>query len=163
MLAVTRWVAVAVGVLVLVIGYDRLFGGTRRTREAIERLDALANWTESLRDMVASGVALPEALPASVPASAPSIRPQLASLADRLAAREPIEAALRGLADDLDDGGADLIIAALILDVRAQGPRWRRSCGTGVLDPRRAAGAAHHRRGSALNPPRACRSSWQSP
>jgi Flp pilus assembly protein TadB len=120
-LALTRWVAVAAGIVVLAAGYHRLFGGTRRTRTAIDRLDALAGWTESLRDMVASGVALPEALPASVTVVAPSIRPQLGGLAERLAAREPLETALRALADDLDDGGADLILAALILNARAQG------------------------------------------
>lgn len=119
--AVTRWVAVAIAVGFLVAGYDRLFGGTRRARVAVERLDALANWTESLRDMVASGVALPEALPASVPAAAPVLRPALVAFAERLASREPLETALRALADDLDDGGADLVIAALVLNARAQG------------------------------------------
>jgi Flp pilus assembly protein TadB len=120
-LALTHWVAVALGVVVLAASYDRVVGGTRRTRIAIDRLDALAGWTESLRDLVGSGVALPEALPASVTVAAPSIRPQLTDLAERLAAREPLESALRELADALDDGGADLIIAALILNARAQG------------------------------------------
>lgn len=120
-LALTHWVAVALGVVVLAASYDPVFGGTRRTRVAIDRLDALAGWTESLRDLVASGVALPEALPASVSVAAPSVRPQLTNLAERLTARGPLESALRELADDLDDGGADLIIAALILNARAQG------------------------------------------
>jgi Flp pilus assembly protein TadB len=120
-LAVTHWIAVAAGVGVLVVTYDRLFGGTRRMRGAQDRLDALAGWTESLRDLVASGIALPEALPAAATGAAPAIREQLNGLVERLAAREPVETALRALADDLDDGGADLIIAALILNVRAQG------------------------------------------
>jgi Flp pilus assembly protein TadB len=118
---VTRWVAVSIAVTVLVFFYDRLFGGTRRARVAVDRLDALASWTESLRDMVASGVALPEALPASVAAAAPVIRPALAGFVDRLAGREPVESALRALADEWDDGGADLVIAALVLNARAQG------------------------------------------
>jgi Flp pilus assembly protein TadB len=120
-LALTHWVAVAIGIVVLAASYDRVFGGTRRTRIAIDRLDALAGWTESLRDLVGSGVALPESLPASVTVAAPTIRPHLTDLAERLAAREPLESALRDLADALDDGGADLIIAALILNARAQG------------------------------------------
>jgi len=120
-LAVTHWVAVAVGVVVLAAGYDRVFGGTRRSRVATDRLDALAGWAESLRDLVASGVALPEAVPASVTVAAPSIRAPLTDLAERVSAREPLESALRELADTLDDGGADLIIAALLLNARAQG------------------------------------------
>jgi tight adherence protein B len=119
--AVTRWVVAAVAAAALVMGYDRLLGGGRHSRLALARLEALAAWTESLRDMIATGVALPEALAASVTAAAPVIRPQLAGLVERLLAREPLEVALRALADDLDDAGADLTVAALILNARAQG------------------------------------------
>jgi Flp pilus assembly protein TadB len=120
-LVVTRWVVAAFAIAVLVFASDRLLGGGRRNRVAIERLEALAGWTESLRDMIATGVALPEALAASVTVAAPVIRPQLAVLVERLSAREPLEAALRSLADDLDDAGADLTVAALLLNARAQG------------------------------------------
>lgn len=119
--AVTRWVVAGLAVAVLVAGYDRLLGGGRRARLAVTRLEALANWTESMRDMTATGVALPEALAASVTAASPVIRPQLAGLVDRLLAREPLEVALRALADDMDDAGVDLTVAALILNARAQG------------------------------------------
>jgi Flp pilus assembly protein TadB len=120
-LAVTRWVAVAAAMVVLVVLHDRLFGGTGRARRSITRLEALASWTESLRDMIATGVALPEALMASVDAASPVIRPHLVGLNERLAAREPVEDALRALADELDDAGADLTVAALVLNARAQG------------------------------------------
>ena len=119
--AVTRWVVAAIGAAALTLGYDRLFGGGRRSRVALQRLEALAAWTESLRDMIATGVALPEALAASVTAASPVIRGQLAGMVERLLAREPLEVALRTLADDLDDAGADLTVAALILNARAQG------------------------------------------
>lgn len=117
----TRWVAVSLAAGTLVVVYDRVFGGTRRARLAIARLEALANWTESLRDLIATGLALPEALPATVATVNPLIRPQLAVLADRLAAREPLDAALQAFADDIDDTGADLVVAALLLNSRAQG------------------------------------------
>ncbi len=118
---VTRWVAVALAACALVFVYDRVFGGTRRNRLAIARLEALAAWTESLRDLIATGLALPEALPATVGAANPLIRPQLAALAERLSAREPLEAALHAFADDVGDTGADLVVAALLLNSRAQG------------------------------------------
>ena len=120
-LALTRWVAAAAALALLVAVYDRVFGGAGRTRASLARLEALAGWTESLRDMVATGVALPEALVASVDAASPVISSQLAVLADRLAAREPLEQALRALADDFDDAGADLTVAALVVNARAQG------------------------------------------
>lgn len=120
-LAATGWIAAAAGVGLLVAAGDRLLGGGRGARLALARLDGLAIWTESLRDLIATGIALPEALPASVPACPPVLAEPLAGLVDRLAARQGIEPALRALADELADPGADVIIAALILNVRAQG------------------------------------------
>lgn len=120
-LAVTRWIAAAAGVALLVFCWDRVFGGTRRAKLATARLEALAGWTESLRDLVATGIALPEALPASVTSAAPVLHDPLGRLTERLAAREPLEASLRSLGDDLADGGADLVVAALLLNARAQG------------------------------------------
>jgi Flp pilus assembly protein TadB len=120
-LLVTRWIAAAFGIALLAFCWDRVFGGTRRAKAATLRLEALAGWTESLRDLVTTGIALPEALPASVTSAAPILQPPLQRLADRLAAREPLEASLRALGDDLDDGGADLVVAALLINVRAQG------------------------------------------
>ena len=120
-LAVTRWIAAAAGIGLLVFCWDRVFGGTRRAKLATARLEALAGWTESLRDLVATGIALPEALPASVTSAAPVLHDPLGRLTERLTAREPLEASLRALGDDLDDGGADLVVAALLLNARAQG------------------------------------------
>jgi Flp pilus assembly protein TadB len=124
-LTATRWLAVALALGVLAGCWSRLFGGGRAERAAMARLEALAAWTESLRDLTAAGIALPEALPASTAAAAPAIRAELATLAERLAAREPLPAALLALAADLDDPGADLIVAALALNARAQGRQLR--------------------------------------
>jgi Flp pilus assembly protein TadB len=120
-LVVTRWIAAAVGAAVLAGCWDTVFGGTRRAKLATARLEALAAWTESLRDLVVTGIALPEALPASVTGAAPVLQVPLHRLVERIAAREPLETALRMLGDDLHDGGADLVVAALLLNARAQG------------------------------------------
>lgn len=120
-LVATRWVAVALAVGVLAGHGRQIFGGTRTAREAITRLEALAGWTESLRDLVATGAALPEALAASLPAAAPALAVPLAGLVDRLRAREPLEAALTAFAAELGDVSADLVVAALLLNSRAQG------------------------------------------
>jgi hypothetical protein len=52
-------------------------------------------------------------------------RDPLARLVDRLHTRMPLPDALRRFADDLDDPGADLIIAALIINARLRGPGLR--------------------------------------
>ena len=46
----------------------------------------------------------------------------LSRLVDRLHTREPMPEALRKFADELNDAGADLIIAALIINSRLRGP-----------------------------------------
>lgn len=120
-LVLTRWLAVAAGAALLVARWPALFGGGRDEARAVARIEALAAWTESLRDMVATGIALPDALPASTGSASPLIRPELLSLADRVRDKEPLDAALLRLADALDDPTADHIIAALVLNTRAQG------------------------------------------
>jgi Flp pilus assembly protein TadB len=124
LLALTRWVAGAIGVALLVLTWRTLSGaaGERRT---MARLEALATWTESLRDTIAGAVGLEQAIPASLRAAAPSLRGPLAQLADRLHTRMPMTEALRTFADDLDDPGADLIVAALIINARLRGPGLR--------------------------------------
>ncbi len=120
-LALTRWIAVAVGIAILVANAPRLFGGGRSERERMARLDALATWAESLRDLVATGSALPEAVGRSIPAAPAELADPLAALSERLALREPLDTALLALADDLDDIAGDLLVAALALNARVQG------------------------------------------
>jgi Flp pilus assembly protein TadB len=88
-------------------------------------VEALASWTESLRDTIAGAVGLEQAIPASYNAAAPVLKPPLALLIDRLRTREPLPDALIRFGDDLDDAGADLILAALVLNARLRGPGLR--------------------------------------
>ncbi|MGH3358782.1 MAG: type II secretion system F family protein, partial [Nocardioidaceae bacterium] len=64
-LAVTRWVVLAVAFAVVIAFWDRLFGGARHERQAIEQITGLATWTESLRDTIAGAVGLEQAIPAT--------------------------------------------------------------------------------------------------
>jgi Flp pilus assembly protein TadB len=123
-LILTRWVAGAFGVALLVVTW-RTLSGAAAERRALARLEALATWTESLRDMIAGAVGLEQAIPASLRAAAPSLHDPLARLADRLHTRMPMAEALRSFADDLDDPGADVIVAALIINARLRGPGLR--------------------------------------
>ena len=124
-LLVTRWVVVAVACALLVLFWNRLFGGAREARHGIARLEGLAAWTESLRDTVAGAVGLEQAIPATSYAASPAIRADLTTLADRLRVRVPLPEALKRFAEEVDDAGADLIIAALMLNSRLRGPGLR--------------------------------------
>lgn len=124
-LVFTRWLVLAVALGLLAGFWRHVFGGTAEEQRAIARLDALASWTESLRDTIAGAVGLEQAIPATAATSAPAIRPALNLLVDRLRIREPLPTALLRFADDLDDPSADLIVAALVLNARLRGPGLR--------------------------------------
>jgi Flp pilus assembly protein TadB len=124
-LVLSRWIVVAVGVGVLGFFGSSLFGGARRGRAEVARVEALASWTESLRDTIAGAVGLEQAIPASYHAAAPVLKPPLALLIDRLRTREPLPDALIRFGNDLNDPGADLILAALVLNARLRGPGLR--------------------------------------
>ena len=145
-LLATGWIVGGIGAALLVLGW-RSLSGAGSERRAIARLEALANWTESLRDTIAGAVGLEQAIPASLRAAAPSLQEPLSRLVNRLHTRVPMAEALRRFADDLDDPGADLIIAALIINARLRGPGLRDLLGSlsasvrEELDMRRKVGA----------------------
>lgn len=125
LLLLTRWpVLAAAGVALVMVG-PALMGGAGTEKRAVERLEGLAAWTESLRDTIAGAVGLEQAIPATAYAAAPSVRGPLMTLADRLRVRTPLPIALQGFADDLDDPSADLIVAALVLNSKLRGPGLR--------------------------------------
>ncbi|WP_019873112.1 type II secretion system F family protein [Sporichthya polymorpha] len=121
----TRWPVAALAAGALVWFWPHLMGTGAAPRDAISRLEALAGWTESLKDVIAGAIGLDEAIPATAPLAPAPIRGEVERLAERLRAREPLPAALRAFADDLDDPSADLVVAALMLNARLRGPGLR--------------------------------------
>lgn len=128
-LAVTRWPVIAIGAGFLVVAWHGLAGGAAEERRAMHNLEALAAWTESLRDTIAGAAGLEQAIPASIRAAAPTLQPHIQSLVDRLHTRMSLPDALNRFADDLNDPSADLVIAALILNAKLRGPGLREVLG----------------------------------
>lgn len=124
-LVLTRWPVAGIGTGLLVLGWNTFGGGAADERRAMARLEALAAWTESLRDTIAGAVGLEQAIPSSLRAVAPVLQPHVRTLVDRLHTRVPLADALRRFGDDLDDPSADLVVAALILNARLRGPGLR--------------------------------------
>ena len=120
---------------------DRAVRRRRGPSGAIARLEGLAAWTESLRDTIAGAVGLEQAIPATAYAASPAMPAELLALSDRLRVRTPLPAALQRFAEDIADAGADLIIAALILNSRLRGPGLREVL-TSLAESARA-GAGH--------------------
>ena len=122
---VSRWPVAAISTGALVWYWPRVVGLSSGDRHTVARLDALATWTESLRDTVAGAVGLEQAIPATASACGPAIRVQVQRLAGQLQARVPMSIALRDLAADLSDPSADLVVAALVLSSELRGPGLR--------------------------------------
>lgn len=124
-LVVTGWPVAAIAGMALVLAGPALFGGARAEKRAAARIEAVAVWTESLRDTIAGAVGLEQAILATAATPPTAIAADLRALASRLRVRTPLPAALRRFADDLDDPSADLIVATLILNSRLRGPGLR--------------------------------------
>lgn len=121
LLALTRMIALALAIGLLIVFWNVLFGGAAEAKAQIAKLEALAAWTEAIRDSIASGAGLLEALRSTSSRPPAELSGPLAELSGRLHNREPLETCLRGLADEVDDHVGDEVIAALILNARVQG------------------------------------------
>ena len=91
-----------------VLGRDQDAAGS------VARIEAIAGWTEMLRDTTSAAAGLEQAIAATAPLAPEAIRPQVTALAGRLAAGDRLDAALREFADQVADPLADLVVAALI-------------------------------------------------
>jgi tight adherence protein B len=112
-LLVTRWpMAVPLGAL-SVLG-SRGLGGAK-SKATIQRLDAIAAWTEMLRDTLAGAAGLTQSLTATAPIAPKAIRSHVVALAARLNAGVGIVPALVELATEISDPAADTVVACLVM------------------------------------------------
>lgn len=112
-LVVTRWpMAFPLGTFA-VVGFRRL--GGHGQGHVIERVEAIASWTEMLRDTLAGAAGLNQALIVTASSCPHAIRDQVGTLARRLSSGVALSVALRGFADDLADPAADVVVATLVM------------------------------------------------
>lgn len=117
-LGMTRWLAAAVAAGVVVALWPRIIGGGAAGRRQLAKIEAIAAWTEALRDTSAAASGLEQAIPATVSAAPALLLGPLRDLTARLDGRVPLPEALARFADDLDDPAADMVVAALSLNAR---------------------------------------------
>lgn len=118
----TRWPAAAILAGAGAAGMPALLRSTRRGNTTAH-LEAIAAWTELLRDTMAAAAGLGQAIVATAELAPVAIRPFVATLAERLASGVPMEDALRAFADDLADPSADLVVCALLIAATAKAQR----------------------------------------
>ncbi len=112
--AVTGWLAGAVLVGAAVLAAPRVIGGKRDRQAAVARTEAVAAWTEMVRDSIAAAAGLEEAITATAPVAPEPIRAEVALLVRRLR-HASLPVALAAFGDDVDHPSADLVVAALTI------------------------------------------------
>lgn len=118
-LLVTGWPVGALLAAGAVLGAPKLIGGKAARAEAIQRTEAIATWTEMVRDSIAAASGLEEAINATAAVAPAPIRPEVRLLVARLE-RQPLTTALAAFGDDLAHPSGDLVVAALSIAARTE-------------------------------------------
>jgi Flp pilus assembly protein TadB len=120
-LLVTHWPVAFLLAALATLSLKRI--GSAAGRSTIARLEAIASWTEMLRDTLAGASGLTQAIVATSASAPPELKVDVAVLAERLAAGVPIESALRDTAAALSDPAADIVVASLVMATRERAQR----------------------------------------
>lgn len=121
--AVTGWVVGAVLAGLASWALPRVLGRDPAHARRVARIEAIATWTEMLRDTLSAAAGLEQAILATAPLAPPAVRDEVTDLAADIENGERLAPALRRLAERLDDPTGDLVIAALVLAAEQQSRR----------------------------------------
>ena len=113
-LVITRWPVVAVFLAVSGVLLPTLARAKRQRRAAVARVEAIATWAESLRDVMSASAGIHEALRISAKVAPEPIRAEVQDLAVRLQ-HETVSNALRRFATDMAHPLSDMVVASLIM------------------------------------------------
>ncbi|MCI2420085.1 type II secretion system F family protein [Saccharopolyspora sp. K220] len=112
---VTGWVIGGVLTAAAVWALPQVLGRDSEQDRRVARIEAIAAWTEMLRDTLSAAAGLEQAMQATVDTAPAAIRDDVRELSMRITRGDKLPDALAGLADDLADPTADLVISALVL------------------------------------------------
>ncbi|WP_422772696.1 type II secretion system F family protein [Plantactinospora sp. WMMC1484] len=110
-------------VAVAVPGVPWLLTSGRAERRAINRIEAIGEWTRRLKDVSGTGQGLQQAIIGTVSTAPEQIDEEVRLLAARLAAGWQARAALLAFAEEIGDPVCDQVVAALILHLTDRGER----------------------------------------
>jgi len=117
---VTRWPVGSVLAGLAAWFLPRILGRDRGHETSLARIEAMASWTEQLRDTLAAAAGLEQAILATAPIAPEPVREQVAGLATAIHRGERLPDALRSFAEHAADPAADLVVAALLLAAEQQ-------------------------------------------
>lgn len=110
----TGWLVGGIAAGAVAGALPRIVASRRQRAQGEARIEAIATWTEMLRDAVVSGRGLHGAISATAAIAPLPLRPAVRRLVAR-SNRGPLPPAIRAFADEVADPMADLVAAALLL------------------------------------------------
>lgn len=116
------WLLAVPLVMLAVLGWPWLMAPTRVDHTGIDRLEALAEWTRRIADLVELGAGLENAIITSRAKCPDAIQSEVSDLVSRLQAHTHTTVALKAFADQFADATSDKIASALILRADDRGP-----------------------------------------
>jgi tight adherence protein B len=117
---ITRWPACTFLAGLAAWFLPRALGPDRAGERAVRQIEAIASWTEQLRDTLAAAAGLEQAILATAPIAPGPVREQVTALAARIHQGQRLPEGLRAFAAEAADPVADLVTAALLLAAEQQ-------------------------------------------
>jgi len=117
--AITGWVVGGLLAALAVLALPGVLGGKLNRERAIARTEAIASWTEMIRDSIVAASGLEEAIVATAPVAPAPIGGEVRALVRRLE-HQRLPDALATFGEDLDHPSGDLVVAALVIAARME-------------------------------------------
>ncbi|MPZ79674.1 MAG: pilus assembly protein TadB [Actinophytocola sp.] len=111
----TGWLVGGILAAMATAGLPRVLGSNTQHVRTVARIEAIASWSEMLRDTLSAAAGLEQAIVATASTVPEAIRPEINELTFRLERGDRLAPSLRHLAEQLADPTADLVISALVL------------------------------------------------
>jgi Flp pilus assembly protein TadB len=121
-MAVTGWPVAGLLAFCACVGIPAVLNATKSTIDG-GKVEAIAGWTELLRDSLASSSGLLQAIVSTATISPKAIRLPIERMASRLANGMPVADAITKFGEELDDPSGDLVVCALLLAAGAKTQR----------------------------------------
>ena len=118
-LVLTGWPAGGLLAAMAVLFGPKLLGGRAAREASVARTEAIAAWTEMIRDSISAASGLEEAIVATGPVAPRPIRREVIQLVRRIE-HASLPDALRAFGEDVAHPSADLVVAALTIAARME-------------------------------------------
>lgn len=117
--AVSGWPVGGLFAAIAALVLPGILGGKSARQQAIDRTEAIASWTEMIRDSIVAASGLEEAIVATAPVAPAPIATEVRTMVRRLD-HQRLPEALVAYGEDLAHPSGDLVVAALVIASRME-------------------------------------------